>query len=165
MPRRITYYLLIVLGIVLLFSSIIYWLDIKTSEKPVGLGQNILGWAAVVIDTLTWITVYLVNKKDNSDTGNNKSSKHVFINGDVINSNLNIGDNGEIIISKDENGNTDYRQSISNAYRYLDSVKTEFDRENVIFARRLLDNVKDIITALKDESLSLEYEILECRCI
>ena len=164
MSRRVVYQLLIALGIVLLFASITYWLDIRTSEKPVGLGQNILGWATVITDILVWISAYFVNKKDKSDTTNVQTSKQIYINGDVINSNLNIGDNNKIIISKDENGNTDYRQSVSNAYMYLETVKTEFDRENAIFARRLLENVKDIILTLGDENLSLEHEILECRC-
>lgn len=61
--------------------------------------------------------------------------------------------------------NIDQRQAISNAYIYLESVKTEFDRENAFFARKLLENIKDIILVLGDENLSLEYEILECRCL
>ena len=74
MSRRIVYQLLIALGIVLLFASITYWLDIRTSEKPVGLGQNILGWASVITDILVWITAYVVNKKDNSKTTDIKVS-------------------------------------------------------------------------------------------
>ncbi|MFZ5818322.1 MAG: tetratricopeptide repeat protein, partial [Chloroflexota bacterium] len=163
MPRKIAYKLLIALGIVLFLASIMYWLDIKTSEKPVGLGQNILGWAAIVSDVLTWIAVYRVNKKNNSDTHEVRPS--IYFNGDVINSNLNIGDDNQIIISKDENGNTDYRKSISNAYKYLDAIKTEIDRENALFAIRSSENVRDIILGLRDEDLSLEYEILECRCL
>ena len=59
----------------------------------------------------------------------------------------------------------DQRQAISNAYAYLESVKTELDRENAKLAQKILRNSKDIILALNDESLSLEYEILECRCL
>ncbi len=61
--------------------------------------------------------------------------------------------------------NIDERQALSNAYFYLESVKVEFDRENAISAQKLLRNVKDIILELNDEDLSLEYEILVCRCI
>jgi len=61
--------------------------------------------------------------------------------------------------------NIDQRQAISNAYAYLENVKVEFDRENTISAQKLLENVKDIILELGDENLSLEHEILECRCI
>jgi hypothetical protein len=73
MSRRIIYHLLIGLGIVLLLASITYWLDINTSEKPVGLGQNILGWATVVADILTWIAAYFVNKKGDSKIPDSKT--------------------------------------------------------------------------------------------
>lgn len=106
-----------------------------------------------------------VNKKDNLDTPKKESSKKVYIHGDVINSNLNIGEHNQIIISRDENGKTDHRKSITNAYKYLETIKNEFDRENAFFVRRSLENVRDIILALKDEDLSFEYEILECRCL
>lgn len=59
----------------------------------------------------------------------------------------------------------DLRQAISNAYAYLESVKTELDRENAQLAQKILRNNKDIILALNDENLSLKYEILECRCL
>ncbi len=165
MSRRVVYRLLIALGIALLFASITYWLDIQTSERPVGLGQNILGWATLITDILVWISAYFVNKKEKSDATSVKTSNQIYINGDVINSNLNIGDNNKLIISKDENGNTDYGQSVSNAYMYLEAVKTEFDKENINLAGKLLENVKSIISSLKDEALSLEHEILECRYI
>lgn len=61
--------------------------------------------------------------------------------------------------------NIDQRQAISIAYTHLESVKTELDRENARSAQNNLENVKDIISALGDENLSLEYEILECRCL
>ena len=73
MSRRVIYHLLIGLGIVLLLASITYWLDINTSEKPVGLGQNILGWATVVADILTWLAAYLVNKKGDSKIPESKT--------------------------------------------------------------------------------------------
>jgi len=59
----------------------------------------------------------------------------------------------------------DQRQAIANAYTYLDVVKTELDRENTNTAQRVLVPVKNIISELDDETLSLEYEILECRCL
>ena len=61
--------------------------------------------------------------------------------------------------------NIDQRQAIADSYIYLEGIKTEFDRENALFAQKLLNNVKEIVSALGDESLSLEYEILECRCL
>ena len=61
--------------------------------------------------------------------------------------------------------NIDHRQAVSNAYKYLESVKTELDRENVKSAQSILENSKDIISALSDENLSLEYELLECSCL
>jgi len=61
--------------------------------------------------------------------------------------------------------NIDSRQALSNASEYLGNVKTELDRENVNYAKRILNNIKKIITALNDEYLSIEYEILECRCL
>jgi hypothetical protein len=61
--------------------------------------------------------------------------------------------------------NIDQRQSVSNAYKYLETINTEFDRENIAFVKKLLENIKGIISALGDENLSLEYEILESRCI
>jgi hypothetical protein len=59
----------------------------------------------------------------------------------------------------------DQRDAISNAYAYMKNVSVELDRENVNFAQKILVNSKDIVSGLNDESLSLEYEILECRCL
>jgi tetratricopeptide (TPR) repeat protein len=59
----------------------------------------------------------------------------------------------------------DQRQAVANAYTYLDIVKTELDRENTNSAQRVLVPVKNIISELDDENLSIEYEILECRCL
>lgn len=60
---------------------------------------------------------------------------------------------------------TDHRQALSIAYSYLEGVKTELDKENALFAQKNLQIIKDSITLLDEESLSLEYEILECRCL
>ena len=45
----------------------------------------------------------------------------------------------------DLNFNIDQRQAIADAYIYLEGIKTEFDRENALFAQKLLDNVKEIV--------------------
>lgn len=74
----------------------------------------------------------------------------------------------KIFLSLDESDilelgfNIDQRQAISSAYEYLENVKTEFDRENVIYAKKNLENIKVIIKRLNDDNLFLEYNILEC---
>jgi len=60
--------------------------------------------------------------------------------------------------------NIDSRKAISNVYKYLEKVEIELDRENSKYALKILENSKDIVSELNDENLSLEYEILECRC-
>ena len=59
----------------------------------------------------------------------------------------------------------DSSKAISNTYKYLEKVKIELDRENSKFALKILEYTKDIISELNDEDLSLEYEILECKCL
>lgn len=59
----------------------------------------------------------------------------------------------------------DRRQAIENAYQYLELIKTELERENVNFAQKILEPVRSIILDLNDDSLSFEYEVLECRCL
>jgi len=61
--------------------------------------------------------------------------------------------------------NIDLRQVVENAYSYLEHVKNELDRENTNFAQTMLEIIKDTISGLNDEHLSLEYEILECRSL
>lgn len=61
--------------------------------------------------------------------------------------------------------NIDQRQAIKNAFSYLENIKNELAKENVKYARQILENVKNIISSLSDEKLSLEYEILVCRCM
>lgn len=61
--------------------------------------------------------------------------------------------------------NTDQRDAIKIVKKTLDDIKLEFDRENINYAQKTLGNVKEIITELHDKNLSLEYEILECRCL
>lgn len=62
--------------------------------------------------------------------------------------------------------NIDQRKAILNVNIYLEKVRTELDRENINFALKTLENIKDIILALSDDNyLLLEYEILETQCI
>jgi len=58
--------------------------------------------------------------------------------------------------------NIDQRQALSHAYDFLNYIKIELDRENAIFAQKLIDNIRDIISALAEDNLSLEFELLEC---
>lgn len=59
----------------------------------------------------------------------------------------------------------DLMKAISIAYEYLQKVEIELDRENAELALKILENSKNIISNLHDEKLSLEYELLECRCL
>lgn len=61
--------------------------------------------------------------------------------------------------------NIDHRQALEHAYRYLDIVRVELDREYAHSAQRILEQVKGIISSLDDDNLLLEYEILESRCL
>jgi hypothetical protein len=61
--------------------------------------------------------------------------------------------------------NTDKRQAIKMAYDYLNYIQDELEGGNIIFTQKLLGKFKNIVSALNDNKLSLEYEILECRCV
>lgn len=61
--------------------------------------------------------------------------------------------------------NIDQRRSISIVSDYLENVKIRLKRGNVKIANSILENSKKIISDLNNESLSLEYELLECRCL
>jgi len=50
-------------------------------------------------------------------------------------------------------------------FELLDNVKTELDKEQASDAQKILQSIKDIISSLNDENLSIEYEVLECRCL
>ncbi len=63
------------------------------------------------------------------------------------------------------NFNIDQRQAISNAYEYLKNIETELDRENSKEALKRLNDCKEIFLKLNEENLSLNYEIIECRCL
>jgi len=56
-------------------------------------------------------------------------------------------------------------QAVSNAYKYLAKVEVELDRENGLYAFKILENIRDIILSLDDDQLNLEYEILKSRCL
>ncbi|MTI67851.1 MAG: hypothetical protein FH753_14795 [Firmicutes bacterium] len=59
----------------------------------------------------------------------------------------------------------DSRRALSNAYEYLKKVEIELDRGIAKYALKILKDSKDIIEDFNDKTLSLEYEILECRCL
>ncbi|MHA1574771.1 MAG: hypothetical protein ACTSXL_01320 [Alphaproteobacteria bacterium] len=59
----------------------------------------------------------------------------------------------------------DQRKAVAIAREYLENVEIELDREIANSAFKMLENSKDIIFELGDKNLSLEYEILECRCL
>ena len=50
--------------------------------------------------------------------------------------------------------NIDSREAISNAYKYLEKVEIELDRENANFALKILENSKDIISKLNNKNIS-----------
>lgn len=47
----------------------------------------------------------------------------------------------------------------------LEHVKTELDTENVIYVQKYLKDIQNLISNLADGNISLEYEILDCRCL
>lgn len=51
------------------------------------------------------------------------------------------------------------------AHESLAKLEIYLDRENGEFVLKTLGNFKDILSILNDESLSVEYEILECRAL
>lgn len=61
--------------------------------------------------------------------------------------------------------NVSLTEAVANAYKYLDKVEIELDRENAQFAYKILENIRDIISTLGNDLLELEYKILECRCL
>lgn len=68
--------------------------------------------------------------------------------------------------------NIDSRKIISLTYKYLEDIKVELDKENTELALKMLENNQSIISNLKDEefsfkdeNMSLESELLECRCL
>lgn len=61
--------------------------------------------------------------------------------------------------------NVDSTKAVSLAREYLKKLETDLDRENAEFVQKALTNLKDIIEALQDEGLGLDFEILECRTL
>lgn len=59
----------------------------------------------------------------------------------------------------------DNRHIFSIALSYLSNIQAELDRECIDLAQRILESSKEIVEVLKDESLNLEYEIMECKCL
>ena len=66
MSRKTISVILIIFGFALLLAAATFWLDTLTSKEPAGLGQDILKWLSTIIDILTWIAVYVLNRKNNS---------------------------------------------------------------------------------------------------
>ena len=48
---------------------------------------------------------------------------------------------------------------------YLEKVEIDLDRESMKFVSKGLENLKDIVSSLRDESIDLDYEILEARAL
>ncbi len=61
--------------------------------------------------------------------------------------------------------NTDSSKAISIIQEYFGIIEIDLDRENGTFAQKALEHIKDILLGLKDESLQLEYDILEARIL
>jgi hypothetical protein len=57
----------------------------------------------------------------------------------------------------------DSRNALVTARQYIATLDVELDRESGEFAMRALRNVRDIIAGQSDESLFLEYELVEAR--
>ncbi len=51
------------------------------------------------------------------------------------------------------------------AREYLEKLEVELDRESMKFVIRTLENLRDIVSSLRDESIDLDYEILEARAL
>ena len=60
---------------------------------------------------------------------------------------------------------TDQRESIKIITKYLKNVEDEIDKESINLAYAILQKSKEIIQEKSDDSLNLEYEILEARCL
>jgi len=59
----------------------------------------------------------------------------------------------------------DSTKAISIVREYLDKIEIDLDRDSGKSAQKALENIKDILFSLEDESLQLEYEILEARIL
>ena len=58
----------------------------------------------------------------------------------------------------------DSRKAVSTVYEYLKKVEIALDRGNGQLALNILESTTEIVSNLNDDKLSLEYEILECKC-
>lgn len=57
----------------------------------------------------------------------------------------------------------DSTNALKIAKEYLKKIEVELDRDNATFVFKALNNLKDIISTLKNEDLILDFEILEAR--
>lgn len=60
--------------------------------------------------------------------------------------------------------NIDQRNSIENVYQYLESLRKELDLLNAKTTIRLLEHDEEIIYEFDDKNLTLEFELLTCKC-
>lgn len=61
--------------------------------------------------------------------------------------------------------NIDSTNALRIAREYLDKLEVDLDRESGKFVFKALENLKDIVSSLRDENLALDYEILEARAL
>jgi tetratricopeptide (TPR) repeat protein len=59
----------------------------------------------------------------------------------------------------------DLRKAIQSARDYLEKLDAELDKESGEFVLRALGNIKEVVAGQKDESLLLDYQILEARAL
>ncbi|MHA2251503.1 MAG: tetratricopeptide repeat protein [Candidatus Kariarchaeaceae archaeon] len=59
----------------------------------------------------------------------------------------------------------DTTKAISIIHEYLGNIETDLDRENATSALKALENIKDILFGLEDESLQFKYELIEARVL
>lgn len=59
----------------------------------------------------------------------------------------------------------DSRNALDLCKNFLEKIQAQLDRDNVDFARKALIECKDIIKNQNDDSLLLEWELLECRAL
>ena len=58
----------------------------------------------------------------------------------------------------------DLTKAVSIAFKFLEKIKIEIDKEYSKAALNMLENTREIVFDLDDDSLKLEYELIESRC-
>ena len=59
----------------------------------------------------------------------------------------------------------DLRNTLRIAHKYIDKLESELDRDNIDYVSQTLTNIKDLISELSDETLTLEWELMEARAL